>query len=314
MESRQKRGFRLSQNYLHACFEAFGEVTEKKYGAPFDYAAIEASIAPLRNRRSLTYEDLRQFESPGTWRFQDYWVFPPEHKVASELKQRKFNFWRLPKEEKNLIASLLEVFKSIELVSIILRFVCPEHYGIISPPVERILNVRRGSDAVKTYINYIENLREIAKGYGFRRVADADMALWVIHERCYGDAPNVATRKEPSNDLFMLRLRAKNLMADFSPKLSDAQLARSLFPVDARLAGPIAAVAFERMVHQREQRDRYWDDRDLIVIINDLHRTGAIDRLTHEKWQKARLTRNDVVHGRRVSPDKLRDLIALLEP
>jgi len=52
-----------------------------------------------------------------------------------------------------LVAALLEVFKSVELVSIILRFVKPEHYGIISPPVERVLDVQRGSDAVETYLN-----------------------------------------------------------------------------------------------------------------------------------------------------------------
>jgi len=94
-----------------------------------------------------------EFESPIHWWFQKYWVFPPEHHVAPELKRRTFNFWRLPKGEVPLVAALLEVFKSVELVSIILRFVKPEHYGIISPPVERVLDVQRGSDAVETYLN-----------------------------------------------------------------------------------------------------------------------------------------------------------------
>ncbi len=305
----------MNRNYLHACLDAFGEVTEKKYGTPFDYAAIEASVAPFRNRRPLTYEDLRQFESPGNWRFQDYWVFPPEHKVTSELKRRKFNFWSLPKEEESLVASLLQVFKSIELVSIILRFVRPEHYGIISPPVERILDVRRGGDAVKTYLNYIEDLRIIARHYGFARVADADMALWVVHERCFGSVPDRAIRKEYSNDLFLIERRAKNLMADFSPDLSDSQLARSLLPVDMRLAGPIAAVAFERMVRQHLRKGRHWDDRDLKVIIDELHGEGTIDSLARGKWQKARHTRNKVIHGTApVSFPELKDLIEVLEP
>jgi hypothetical protein len=39
----------------------------------------------------------------------------------------------------------------------------------ISPPVERILDVRRESHAVKTYLNYIDDLREDAKRYRFER-------------------------------------------------------------------------------------------------------------------------------------------------
>jgi hypothetical protein len=97
----------VKSNYLQTCFEAFRDVTEKKYGTPFDLAAIEASVAPLRNQRPLTYEDLRDFESPGNWWLQKYWIFPPEHHVTPELRSRKFNFWRLPKEEGSLIASLL---------------------------------------------------------------------------------------------------------------------------------------------------------------------------------------------------------------
>jgi hypothetical protein len=34
------------------------------YGTAADLATIEASVAPLRNRRALTYNDLRDFESP----------------------------------------------------------------------------------------------------------------------------------------------------------------------------------------------------------------------------------------------------------
>lgn len=56
------------------------------------------------------------------------------------LEERTFNFWQLPKNEVSLITALLDVFKSIGLVSILLRFVRPDHYGIISHPVERVLH------------------------------------------------------------------------------------------------------------------------------------------------------------------------------
>jgi hypothetical protein len=222
----------MARNYLHDCFGAFKEVTLKVFGTASDLAAIEASVEPLRHRTALTYEDLKNFESSRHWEFKTWWVFPPEHHVSPELKGRRFNFRALPDEEKSVIASLLEVFKSIELVSIILRFVRPEFYGIISPPVERILDVRRESDAVQTYLNYLNDLRKVAKHYHFDRVADADVALWVLHERCFGGAPNETTRKAYENDRFIRRVRAENLMKRFLEDSTYAQLAHSLLRTD----------------------------------------------------------------------------------
>lgn len=304
----------MNRTYLHDCFAAFKEVTEKKYGTAQDLAAIELAVAPLRNRRPLTYDELRDFESPRNWVFKTWWVFPPEHHVTQELKSREFNFWRLPQKEQSLIKSLLDVFKSIELVSIILRFVRPEHYGIISPPVERILNVRRGSNAVETYLNYIEDLRKIAEHYNFERVADADMALWVLHERCFGSAPDNPTRKEYANDLFMRELRAKNLMEQFLADSTFAQLARSLLRTNLAHAGLFGSIAFEQMVRKRVPRRRDWDDKELEAIINDLYSDGIIDDLTHGKWDRARKTRNRAIH---MNPpptfDRVSQLVDLLD-
>ena len=302
-------------NYLHTCLGSFRAVTEKKYGTPFDLAAVEATVAPLRNQKLLTYEDLRGFESPTHWWFQKYWVFPPEHRVASELKRRTFNFWRLPNGEVSLLASLLEVFKSIELVSIILRFVRPEHYGIISPPVERVLDVRRGSDAVETYLNYIADLRSVTQEYRFQRAADADMALWVLHERCFGDLRDDAIQRAYANDSFILQLRAKNLVGHFLTDSSYAQLAHSLLPTNIGLAAQIAGIAFERMVRQREPRSARasWEDQDLKTLIDALHEQGLIDTLTRGRWHAARRTRNKAIHGTMLpTPAEVKRLLDIL--
>ncbi len=304
----------MDRNYLHACFSAFKEVSKEKYGTAQDLAAIELAVAPLRNRRPLTYDDLREFESPRNWEFKTWWVFPPEHHVSAELKTHQFNFWRLPENEQTLIKSLLEVFKSIELVSIILRFVRPEKYGIISPPVERILDVRRGSNAVETYLNYIKDLRAIAEHFGFKRVADADMALWVLHERCFGCAPDEITRKEYANDLFMRELRAKNLMEQFLADSTFAQLARSLLRTNFAHAGMFGAIAFEQMVRERVPRRTDWDDKELKAVIDELYSNGIIDNLTHGKWDRARKTRNKAIHMNPTPTfEKVSQLIDLLE-
>lgn len=305
----------MNRNYLSDCLEVFKEVTKKKYGTAQDLAAIELAVAPLRNRRPLTYDDLREFESPRNWEFKTWWVFPPEHHVTAELKKsHQFNFWRLPENEQTLIRSLLDVFKSIELVSIILRFVRPEKYGIISPPVERILDVRRGGNAVETYLNYIKDLRAIAEHYGFKRVADADMALWVLHERCFGCAPDEVTRKEYANDLFMREVRAKNLMEQFLADSTFAQLARSLLRTNLAHAGLFAAIAFEQMVRGRVPRRRGWDDKELKDIIDDLYSDEIIDDLTHGKWDRARKIRNRAIHTNPPPTfEKVSQLIDLLD-
>ncbi|HLK85032.1 MAG TPA: hypothetical protein VKT27_00875 [Candidatus Binataceae bacterium] len=286
----------MARNYLQGCFEAFKEVTEKVFGTASDLAAIETSVAPLRDGVALNYEDLKKFESPSHWEFKTWWVFPPEQHVTPELRRRKFNFRDLPQEERNVVASLLDVFKSIELVSIILRFIRPELYGIISPPVERILDVRRESDAVQTYLNYLDNLRKVAKHYHFRRVADADMALWVLHERCFGGAPNEATRKAYDEDRFIRSLRAENLMKRFLDDCTYAQLAHSLFRTDPVLAGQLGGIEFEQMVRRYVPAGTNWDDVDFKDVINELYRRGTIDTATQVKWHRARITRNQAIH------------------
>lgn len=288
---------RVPVNYLHKCLNEFRVVTEKKYGTPLDFAQVEASVGQLRGQKPLTYEDLRVFESPDQVWFQRYWVLPPEHHLTQALKRRSIDFRPLPKEEATLIASLVEVFKSVELVSIILRFVKPEHYGIISPPVERILDVRRGADAVKTYLNYVQDLRDVTRRYHFKRAADADMALWVLHER-FSSEPDNAVWREYETDPFMLRLRAKNLMGHFLTRVPYPQLAGSLLETNLGLAAQIAGIAFEQMVRRRAPRDRQenWEHDDLSNLINELCRKGLIDPGTRKEWHKARWARNRALH------------------
>jgi hypothetical protein len=286
----------VARNYLHDCFDAYSDVTRKIFGTASDLAAIEVSVARLRDGSALTYEDLKNFESPSHWEFKAWWVFPPEQHLSPELRRRAFNFRDLPQDERGVIASLLEVFKSIELVSIILRFIRPEHYGIISPPVERILDVRRESDAVQTYLNYLNDLRKVARHYHFQRVADADAALWVLHERCFGGAPDEATRKAYDADRFIRRLRAENLMQRFLDDSTYVQLAHWLLGTHAVLAGQLGGMEFEQMVRRHVPPGADRDDADLKDIIDELRRKGIIDTATQVKWHRARITRNQAIH------------------
>jgi hypothetical protein len=304
-----------STNYLQRCFRSFRQVIERKYsGRVFDLPAIEKSVKHLRGEAPLSYSDLACFESPNHWWFEKFWVFPPEHQISPYLKRRKFNFWALPKREPEVITSLYEVFRSIELVSIILRFIRPENYGIISPPVERVLDVRRGSDAVETYLHYLGDLRRIKIYYGFDRVADADMALWVVHEKCYGEPKDAVVIQAYHSDAFLLQLRAKNLMDHFFDRYTYAELARALARFKPKLAAQLGGIAFEQMVRERAAVfSGHYVDKDLERLIDDLKNDRAIDDLTRGRWHKARRVRNRAIHEKDVpSHNDLESLLKLL--
>ena len=151
----------MPDHYLVRCLKQFEEVSRTKYdGKSFNLEAIEDDVRTLRQaRRKLKVSDLESFRNKDHWWFERYWVLPSSTDVDPRLEDKTFDFHQLSKnnedthKEQAVINDLLSAFRSIELVSIILRFIRPESFGILSPPVERVLDVRRGSGAVETYMN-----------------------------------------------------------------------------------------------------------------------------------------------------------------
>ena len=304
-------------SYLQTCHQAFRAVSELKYkyGVPFDLPAIERAVAHLRRTTPLTYQDLRYFEAEEHWWFQKFWVFPPERHVTAALEGATFDFWNLPRNEDTVIPQLLDAFKSIELVSIILRFIRPEHNGIISPPVERILDVRRGSDAAETYRNYLSDLRAIRDraSYGFMRAADADMALWVLHERCFGTHRDPEIERAYRTDPFILSLRAKNLVAPLA-ELSRPRLAAALRGTAPDLAALLACHTLElqiRKIAERLGAATVGTRIDLSELIDGLPNYSGIDQLRKGNWRRLNGIRNGLFHeGRQPTPRETQDLVS----
>jgi hypothetical protein len=296
--------------YLHACLDAFADISEKKYGAPFDLAAIERAVRHLRGRKPLTYKDLTYFVDDEHWWFEKYWVFPPEDKVTPKLAKLTFDFWNLPKRQDVVLGQLLEVFKSIELVSIILRFVKPEAYGIISPPVERVLDVRRGSDALETYRNYLDNLTEIRAHYGFTRAADVDMALWALHERCWGTLRDPAIAAAYEADPFMLRLRAKNLVGHLLAGRSYSLFAHAVEHIDPQLAAVVACYTFELRLRALAARLGAPPARTLSELIDSVPTGGVVSVVRKGNWRRLKGVRDALFHkGQRPTPAQTAALI-----
>ena len=247
----------MPDTYLKRCLSLFAETMEARHGWRPDYAGLESELRDVGSgRRALGARDLEVIQQRRFWDFRQFWRFP----AASDL-ERETDFGemsrliaRLPSDEAPALHRLHEAFKYIENVSVLLRFVHPKHYGIISPPVEKLLAVRRGRTEVETYLSYLRDLRDIARHHGLERAADADMALWVLQERVLASWSEPDLRQAYRDDAWLVRRIAANMLADL-PQVPGVRgqldLARALAELHPSMAGTLAGGEFERRVRAR---------------------------------------------------------------
>lgn len=326
--------------YLRNCLVQVPEVSMQQFGHIADLRALEQDAKHL-GTKTISVEDLlkhfKQAAKNESW-FQTYWLFPSADDLTKEEKEISFNLHQLSKgkegtpNEKNTIKDLLKAFRQIELVSIILRFIRPDSFGMLTPPVAFILDLHSGRDAVDTYLNYLSNLRAIRDHYGFSSAAEADRALWVLEHICNaGRADNKKIKQAFESDEFMLRLRAKNLVEPLS-HLSSARLASALEGVDNHLAALVGCYALEENVKKWAQVEGVEKDAvhlakesasnerhpSLKHYIDALLKAGKTSSLKHEKQMLGYLPsiRNKMFHAevKEPNPHEVSELIqAVLE-
>jgi hypothetical protein len=302
----------MQGEYLRKCLQEFPDICQLKYGVVFDLASVEEKVKHLRRRTPLSYADLEHFKSPEYWFFDRFWVFPPKDAIEPALKKETFDFWNLPgSNEDGTVRKLLYIFKSIELASIILRFIRPEHYSIYSSPIRHMLDIGHGRDLVETYLIYLGNLRKIQKQFGRGRIADVDMALWVLHEKCFGQHRDPGIAKAYNQDNFMLQLRASNLVAPLSG-LSEARLASALVDVKPDIAVLIACHYLEILIRKLAKHVRLADlepNSTLDSIIGALPNYGLADSKRKALWNRLRKIRNACFHDGRLPGSRERQLL-----
>ena len=251
----------MGASWLHRALALFPETVESLHGWRPDYAGLERALEPVRaGRRALTVADLETIQNGRYWDFRHFWRFPDKGEIGIDLDLEGISrlIVRLPLDEESAITRLHAGLKFIENVSVVLRFVNPLHYGIISPPVEKVLEVRRGRTEVETYLNYLRDIRDIRDHHGLQRAADADMALWVLQQRVLASYRDHELLREYRGDLFLKRRRAINLLAG----LGDAAvaddlpaLAKALVDIHPTLAATIAAGLAAGGPHLKQSRE-----------------------------------------------------------
>jgi hypothetical protein len=224
----------------------------KRAGAPgLDYGEVERAFEGARQRMQVGPDELRILEQKATkWSYWLWWP-PLSHTLAAPIKlPEQLKDERVKREA---IKLLYERIKHIEVVSVILRFLCPEQFGIISPPVVAILNLvpKVGEEHVDHYLRYTGQLLDMVTHYKkvLPGAADVDMALWsAAHLRL--DTKYKPLADDMRADEYFQEARLRNLLEGlglYGLENNQQRLlfARSLVDRDYLSAAAIAARVFE---------------------------------------------------------------------
>ena len=299
----------MNVDYLHTCRALHARVTRVRYGREQNLERIEDEVAGIRSSRQLTCDDIERIRDSEVWDADAFGYWPPRSEIESILESTEWDFWNLPRKESEAIPNLLRVFRQIEPVSVILRFIVPEHYGILSPPVEKILGIGPFRRHPERYQAYSCSLRKIREVRGFETAADVDMALWtlqlgVLDGLLEPELPNEEYRtlqKGFEQDLQLREIRVGNLTAQIFEDMSWTDLAEALLATNFDLAGRIAGIEFERFVRRLTQAEPDAElqnlvDKELPPLIREIHRDARRSMEIIAWCKEARMTRNRAVH------------------
>lgn len=255
---------------LLGLYECLGNL---KYDGTLDFKQLEKSMEPVRlGLEDFSYQHLEMLKRDNL--FPAWWKLP--ELSAGELEALKRVFRNPQPGDQDLVQKLFDIFKNIEILSCLLRVICPQHYGIYSAPVENLLSIK-AETPVRKYLVYLENLSELQEEYGLERIADVDMALFALC--CL------------LNEGY---IRQENIYY--------LDLAESFLETDPEIAGILAGKELECLVNYLWENERERSGHKLYKPSNmpekleELARKKVISDQVKEDIQKWWNTRNDCVH------------------
>ena len=236
--------------------DIFRKLINMKHGLVIDFNSIEQRLKYLREGGPLDYEDLNIIADEKCWPFNKYWMWPCKEQIEDELNITAGIFIDLPNNEEKVIGQLLDIFKNISLVSIILRFIHPRYYAIYSRPPLYVMRIERGADDIEEYMNYIDELRLIKNSFEEFRTAEVDMIIWAIAEETRRDKKSYEGKKILKEFIKLLaevlpeNLTIEELInhhAQNPLKIAEIYYKRKQF----NTAGMWAGRAFERYINEK---------------------------------------------------------------
>lgn len=279
-------------DYLHRCLALHAEVAKARYGKVQRLEIVERDVRRVLAGGGELWD---VFVAIHEHRDFDAAMFGPLPKGELEraLKKRKwYGRWRdLPTH--GLVGGIFSVYRQIEPVSMLLRFVMPERYGIYSSPVAHLLGVRPRRRQPDTYKAYLDSLQSLCDSRRFERIADVEMALWALQlgvlEGLLEAADRDALNRAYKRDSALRQMQAANLTKQLFSERSRIELAEALLTTDRSLAGQIAGVQFEQLVGQ-------WDGIGDCASLQEMIDRARAPLRTKGCLHRAREARNKAIH------------------
>ena len=284
----------------------FEEVGNHKYGGTLDFSSLERIMEPIRKgKEEFSLKHIKAVEKD--FDFLKWWKMPEVS--GEELKKLKGIFFDLKAKDIEVIEKLFEIFKNIEIVSVFLRLINPYSYGILSAPVENILNVR-GPSQVTRYLNYLDNLTELKEEYGFERIADVDMALWalacILNERWLKSKYTEIVESFSLEINRVKKIAIRNALLEIErEELRYLEMAELFLEIDVEIAGFLAGKKLELLVNElckawgiktyvkTNKGTKYIKIPALLEKLNIKKAINSMDYRSLKEWWKLR---NEIVH------------------
>ena len=321
-------------NYLRECLGRHGDVTRALYGKRQELREIERRASGIIESGRLSYDDVATIIHAQFWRGGTFWQWPTREEFNERCEGDAVEGLSvLPKRENAIVDRLLRIFRHIEPVSVVMRFVAPRNFGILSPPVEKLLEIGPAHKPREKYRKYVKDLRTLRDERGFDTAAEVDMALWVMREII--DARHSRSEwLEPAvpecdswidafwADRTLREIRVRNLSESLFGTMTMAEFAEALLPGALRrpkhdqvmLAGRIAGIEFEQAVIQVAQalRPRGHGDQRTPDSLMSVVRSLQVPAETRDRWIRAVRIRNVAVHGEKIQRDEVDQLLGAM--
>jgi hypothetical protein len=264
-------------NWLQEFYKIYTEAIERHTGIAQNLSAVEHALDSERAGGIITPQILRIIEESPAWTYP--WWWPRMSKLFQGAVLIPTNF-RVEGSRHKLIEEMWEHLHHIEVVSVILRFMCPEDFGVMSPPVVSFLHLTPQDNSVADYERYLKVLRIMRDRYGLLRIADTDMAIWSA-AHLYMDRDFAALTEEMRRDEYFQQILLENIVQGWSGLTwqtgkRNLTLARVFLDQDYLLAALITGRVYEELLQELGRR---WEVPPSMGKLGQ-SRTGALlDRL-----------------------------------
>ena len=304
--------------WLRECYRLFPELIEMHTRQKQNLEQVEREVRQAKPGNQISATVLQIIETSGGWTYPAWWPVLSE-KIKEPIKLPASLL--PPKAKRDAIELLYARLQHIEVVSVVLRFLCPEEFGILSPPVMNLVNLPRARNHVDLYCRYVSLLTGMREHYGeLKRVADFDMALWSAAH--LDPSSNRLIWSQILHDPYFQGICLGNLLEGFGRSWGQSDrerllLANILLDHDHTLAALIAGRCFSviiRLMIKKWNMDYLDPQADLLELVKELQRSKQKELLrdlgiSASALDPLRLYRNFVVHAHPIQKNQAEALV-----